>query len=167
MKTKCIDIEIAIMQKFDIRRNLIVPNITNQMQLVGFETDMLIINGNNYATGFEIKVSKGDLKNDLKKPQYALIDVMKYGKRGMDRYYGKFEYFNYAVPIELKEEALAMIHPFCGLWVFEKKSSGKNTFVEVRKPKKISDYKWTDKNKYAIARLGSMRILGLFKKINN
>lgn len=138
------------------------------MGLVPFETDMLIINKNNYATGFEIKVSKADLKADFKKPQHTKINEFYNGKGGLVRWWWCFKYFNYAVPIKLKEDALELIPDFCGLWVYEKfEYPKKPNFKQVRKPKKIFDYKWTEKEKYEVARLGSMRILGLKQAINS
>lgn len=167
-KIKCVDIEIAILKQFDYRRNLIVPNVSNMMGLVPFETDILIINKNNYATGFEIKVSKADLKADFKKPQHTKINEFYNGKGGLQRWWGKFKYFHYAVPIELEETALELIPHFCGLWVYEKLEYPKvPKFNQVRKAKKLFDYKWSDKHKYEVARLGTMRILALKIGIRN
>lgn len=64
---RCIDIELSIFRLYDIRQHVIVPNISNQMFLVPFETDMLVLTQSGYATGFEIKVSKSDLLADLRK----------------------------------------------------------------------------------------------------
>ena len=176
-KIKCIDIEIAILKEFDYRRNLIVPNVSNMMGLVPFETDMLIINNNNYATGFEIKVSKSDLKADFKKPQHTKINEFKNGKTGMERWWGKFKYFNYAVPIGLEETALELIPDFCGLWTLERKNYTDlrispnpvwyDVFKNVRGPVRLFNHKWSDKHKYEVARLGTMRILALKEGIRN
>ena len=161
-KTKCLDIELAIMRKFDFRRNLIVPNVTNMVGIVPFETDMLVITHNGYAHGFEIKVSKSDLKADFKKPQHCKFDQVHNGKTGLQKYYGKFKYFSYAVPEELKEYALEVIPDFCGLWVFRKTEFQRlGIFYEARSPKKLFDKKWSDKEMYSVARLGAMRIYNL------
>ncbi len=119
-KITCLDIELSIMNKFDFRTNLIVPNISNMMGIVAFETDKLIINKNGYATGFEIKTSKSDLKADFRKPQHTKINEFRNGKSGLERYYGKLKYFYYAVPEDLKEEALKLIPDFCGLYCLSK-----------------------------------------------
>jgi len=79
---KTIDIELAILKKFKYQQNYIVPNITNQMNLLRFECDMLVISKSGFATGFEIKVSKSDLKADLKKKHF-----------GSEKYYKKFKLF--------------------------------------------------------------------------
>lgn len=68
---KTIDIELAIFGLYDVRKHIIVPNVSDMMGLVPFETDILILTQSSYATGFEIKVSKADLLADLKKKQYT------------------------------------------------------------------------------------------------
>ena len=161
--TTCLDIEIAIFRKYDIRRSLIVPNVSNQMGLVAFETDMLVLSEAGYAHGFEIKTSKSDLKADFKKPQHQKFnDFFKNGKTGLERFYGKFKYFSYAVPEQLREPALELIPQFCGLYVFNKKEFPEtSTFSEARAPKKLFSYQWTLAQKYELARLGTMRVYSL------
>ena len=155
---KTIDIELAIMNHFNFSQKLIVPNITNF--LLSFECDMFILSNSGYATGFEIKVSKNDLKNDLNKRHILGLGKQKNGKTGLEYYFGKFKYFNYAVPELLQEEAFKQIPSFCGLYIAEEK-----TLQQVRQPKKLFNYKFTDKERYDVARLGAMRIYNLKRKI--
>lgn len=166
-KVNCLEIEIAIMREFDFKKNLIVPNISNQMGIVAFETDMLVLTKSNYAYGFEIKISKSDLKADFKKPQHTRFNEQKNGKTGLERFYGKFKHFNYAVPEYLKKDALELIPDFCGLWVYEKQGYPVlPKFYCAREPKKLFDYKWSEKQRYEIARLGTMRIYSLKQSLN-
>lgn len=170
MKTTCVDIEIAIMRKFDFRQNLIVPNITKMMGLVPFETDVLILTKASYAIGFEIKTSKSDLMADFKKPQHTKFNEFKNGKSGFERYFGKFKHFYYAVPKFLEEDALTVIPDFCGLYSLTKWIDGTSTllqFNEVKQAKKLFNYKWTDKQRYEVARLGAMRIYSLKQTLNS
>lgn len=158
----CLELEIQIMRRFGIRRNIIVPNVTNRNGLVPFETDILILSDSNYATGFEIKISKSDLKADFKKKQHCKIDLFHNGKTGMERYFGRFKYFYYAVPSFLEEDALNLIPDFCGLYSLEKREfPNLPIFKKVREPKKLFDNKWTGNERLQLARLGAMRILGL------
>jgi hypothetical protein len=158
----CLEIEVEIMREFKFRQNLIVPNISNQMGIVAFETDVLILTKSNYAYGFEIKVSKSDLKADFKKPQHKKFNEMRNGKTGLERFYGKFKHFSYAVPEQLKECALELIPDFCGLWVYKKPEyPAYPKFYCAKKPQKLFDYKWTEKQRYELARLGTMRIFAL------
>lgn len=166
-KINCVDIEISIMNRFNFRENLIVPNISNMMGLVAFETDMLVLTKSGYAHGFEIKTSKADLKADFKKPQHTQIGEFRNGRTGLERFYGKFKYFYYAVPEELKEVALELIPDFCGLWVLRKENYPSSPhFYQAKEPKKLFDHKWSEKDRYDLARLGTMRIYSL-KQLNN
>lgn len=165
-QVSCLDIELAIMREFNFRQNLIVPNISNMMGIVPFETDMLVLTKSLYAYGFEIKVSKSDLKADFKKPQHSNFDKIHNGKTGLERYYGKFKYFYYAVPEQLKEYALEVIPDFCGLWVLAKREYPYlNKFYQAKEPKKLFDRKWSEKERFEIARLGTMRIYSLKQSI--
>ena len=55
MKTTTNEIIIALMKEYDFRQNIIVPNVSNMMRLVPFETDLIVLTKSNYAIGFEIK----------------------------------------------------------------------------------------------------------------
>lgn len=164
---KTIDIEIAIMREFDIRRNLIVPGVTNYNNSpIMFESDMVILTNSNYAHVIEIKVSKADLKNDIKKKHIKLLECNFY--KYLDLYYGKLKHFSYAVTKELKEDALNQIPEFCGLWVYEENQYPRpNRLICHRLPKKLSNYRWSDKQRLELARLGTMRILGLKENIRS
>ena len=156
--------EILLMNYFDIRRNLIVPCVSDWSQLTLFEIDLLVLSKSKYATAIEIKVNKSDLKNDLKKKHISNMKPI--GEFYLERYYKNIKYFYYAVPEELEEAALLQIHNFSGLLV-AKKCNGKNRIIQVRKPKLLFSNQWTDDMRYQLARLGTMRILGLKKKQNN
>jgi hypothetical protein len=163
----CLDIELAIMHEFDFRQNIIVPNITTLSYILPFETDMLVLTKNGYAYGFEIKISKSDLKADFKKPQHSKINQMHNGKTGLEMYYGKYKYFYYAVPEHLKEYALEIIPEFCGLWVLNKPEYPlMKRFYQVKEPRKLFDYKWSNAHRYEVARLGAMRIYTLKSNIS-
>jgi hypothetical protein len=61
----CLDIELAIAQKFNPSVNIIVPNVCWGLQI--HECDILICTPSNYLTEVEIKTSRADLKADTKK----------------------------------------------------------------------------------------------------
>jgi hypothetical protein len=168
---RCLDIEIAIMSEFNVRQNLIVPNISNQMCLVPFETDMLVLKPSGVAYGFEIKTSLSDLKADFKKPQHTKIYVNDYGvKMNFDKYFGKFRHFYFAVPEKLKKQALELLPEHIGLYVLDiqKTEEGKiKRFYCAKGSPVLSKYKWSEKEKYEVARLGTMRILGLKVALSN
>lgn len=163
--------EIALMKRFDIRQNLIVPNITHMSRTkLTFECDLLILSNSNYATGVEIKVSKGDLKNDLKKSHIKCLDHDLFNNiKPTEFWFKEFKYFYYAVPEELKQDALDQIPDFCGLLIAERyidwEKKERISIREIKNPTFLFNTKWTDKDKYEAARLGSMRILKLKEKI--
>lgn len=160
---RCIDIELAIFRLYDIRQYIIVPNVSDQMCLVPFETDMLVLTQSGYATGFEIKVSKSDLLADLKKKQYRMFKDKENGILLQELYYAKkFKYFYYAVPKKLEETALSMIPEFVGLYVYEKFEYPKlPIFKCVKEAKKLKTDFWSEKSKNELMRLGCMRIYSL------
>lgn len=164
-KTTTLDIELAIMNYFNFRYEVMVPNVSNMMGLVPFEVDMLILRKSDLAYGFEIKTSKADLRADFKKPQHTEIQFYG-GKTSHERWFGKFKYFYYAVPEDLKQLALELIPAFCGLAIFDKKDFPEHSkFYIERQPKSLFNYHWNAKERYELARLGTMRIKNLKQKI--
>lgn len=69
---KTIELEIAIMEYFGIRQNLIVPNVSWGMNGL-HECDVLILSKAGYATEVEIKISKPDLLKDRDKKHCKFI----------------------------------------------------------------------------------------------
>ena len=152
--------EIALMYYFGITKNLIIPNVTDQSGLVRFESDILVLSKSGYATCVEIKVSKADLKNDLKKTHIKNCN----SSVGFKRYFSNLKYFYYAVPKNLESEALNQIPSFAGLFVIDK-YKGRSKVKVVRKPEMLFQTKWTDKMTYQLARLGALRILKYKSKL--
>lgn len=157
-----VDVELALMRKLNFRQNIIVHNVTDLSGLVRFETDMISLTKNGYATGFEIKVSRSDLLADFKKAHHLNMDEF----FGFEYYYEPFKYFNYAVPSDLKELALDVIPKWCGLYVVYEYSQGDGYYCLVeRKPKKLFNRKWSDEQMIKLAHLGAMRIYNLKKRV--
>lgn len=158
----CLEIEVKLMQEIGIRKNLIVCNVTPLSGLVRFETDLLSLSKSGYATGVEIKTSKSDLKNDLKKKQWKNLKRVYGGKSGLERYFEPYKYFYYAVPEDLVEETTNQVPNWCGIYSVGKKVK------EVRSAKQILSYdktrKWNDEDRLSLARLGAMRVLNMKKK---
>ena len=63
----CLDIEIALANYFNPRRNLIVPNIWWGMGL-NHECDLMVMTRSGYVYEIEIKTTRADLFRDFKKP---------------------------------------------------------------------------------------------------
>src|SRR5699024_7195503 len=108
---------------------------------LGFELDILSVTKSGYATGVEIKVSKSDLKRDLKKRHWELYNNSRLENVEMYRklYFGKLKYFYYAVPPELIEDAENQIPDWCGIL-----TTGKwRKIKEHRKPEFLYNYKYS------------------------
>ena len=165
---KTLELEIAVMKSFDFKRNIIIPNITANNGVLGFETDMLIISKNGYAHGLELKVSKSDLKNDLKKNHWISVAVDE--AKAINLYFKKLKYFSYAIPKELTDEVMRQVPLFCGIYEVSKGvdffENEYTSVREIRKPKTLNSYKFTDKELLKISHLGCMRAFTLKQNIN-
>jgi len=159
-------LQVAIMNLFDVRESIIVTNVSKQMALVPFETDVLVLRKNGYAYGFEIKTSLSDLKADFKKAQHKSVYVNEFGNIvGLQKYFGKFRKFYFAVPYNLKDAALELLPNHIGLYVLYLGDNEENVFKLEKEGSVISNYNWTDSEKFELARLGTMRIKGLLQKL--
>lgn len=137
------DIEVAVARYLNPRTNLIVPNISWGLDL--HECDLLVVTKSGCAWEIEIKVSKYDLIKDKSKPH-------KHDSH-------KIKYLYFAIPESLLEHK-EHIPERAGIIVVYKKDL--TTRCEtVRQPQSHSNYKFTDSERYAVARLGSMRIWDL------
>ena len=157
-KMKTIDIEIAVMEYIGVRQHLIVPNVSwgiSSKTKVLHECDILSLSKSGYGTEVEIKVSKHDLLKDKEKWH--------------GHYHDYIAHLFFAVPELLEDLALANIPERAGLFVAKKYTSGNEIFIEqVRACQRNKDaVKWSDEDRYKLARLGTLRILGLKEKIRN
>lgn len=152
-----LDIEIAVIKYFNPRQNIIVPNVSwglwNKEYKTLHECDIISLTGSSWATEIEIKVSKADLLKDNEKRHGHTHNLIR-------RLY-------FAVPEEMKDFALANIPERAGLIVVSARRNANRGYVEFAKECKINKQavKWTDKQRFQLARLGAMRILGLKEKI--
>ncbi|MEN6388850.1 MAG: hypothetical protein ABFD04_00405 [Syntrophomonas sp.] len=166
-----LDLEIAMIKASHIRRNIVVPNVSwgmvnNNGTL--HECDIVVLTPYGYATEIEIKISKGDLLQDMNKRHCHKHNLIRK--------------FYYAVPEKLKQIALDVIPERAGLYVVSEIEATKYKWlkgggnvaipykyrrVSIVKEATINKeaVKWDDFQRYQLARLGTMRILGLKEKI--
>lgn len=148
-KIKCLDIEIAVSNFFGIRTNLIVPNIS--WGLLNHECDLFILTNAGYGYEVEIKISKQDLIKDKDKKH-----------KHFDQ---KLKYLYFAIP-EYLENCIEHIPENAGI-IIVRWISDVRLFCEIiREPKQIGHYRFSDDEKFQIARLGAMRIWRLKSKLN-
>lgn len=152
---KTIEVEIAVMKHCNIRQNIVVPNVSFGMvrYFIGgcdelHECDILNVTKSGYATEYEIKVSKSDLLAEKKK------------KHSHDSNFIKQLF--YVVPEKMKQFALDNIKEEAGLYVV--KDNGKMQCIKNAEINKDC-FKWTNAEMFKLAKLGTMRILGLKQKL--
>lgn len=155
---KTIELEIKLMQYFDVQKNIIVPNVYNGIG-INYEADLVVLSKSGYATEIEIKTTKSDLLKDKFKKNYHNSNL--------------FKYLFFAVPESIKEIALNEIPKNAGLFIVKKNMDIKKNGIVISKEiylarpaiKNNSCIKWEEKDRVNLLRLGVMRILGLKKKI--
>ncbi len=143
-----IEIEVAVARFFDIRRNLIVPNVSWGL---GFthECDLLVVTKSGYANEIEIKTGLYDLKRD---------GLKRHGHRSK-----KIRRLFFAFSPELLGPALRFVREDAGLMVVEKNR------VIVNRPAVINKEArpLTNEEICHLGRLASMRIWGLKEALVN
>ena len=153
-----LQMEIALMSWLDIREHIVVPNVSWGLCHDLHECDIISLTHSGYATEVEIKISKEDLLADKAKAH--------------DHKHKLIKYLYYAVPDEMKNFALENIPENTGLLVVRDYTPGKSHrylkhHVRVVKNPGINNnvVKWSPKRTNKLARLGTMRILGLKHKL--
>lgn len=147
------DIEIAVSHYFNIRANIIVPNVSWGLRL--HECDLLVLTKNGYAYEVEIKVSRADLIKDASKPH-------NHDSKRISRLY-------FAIPAKLKD-CVEFIPERAGILVCDHgEGPYKHTIHcrRLREAAKTYDYQWPEHERLALARLGAMRVWSLKLSIRN
>ena len=135
-----LELEIALAKYFDVRRNIIVPNIS--WGLLSHEVDLLVVRKSGIAVEVEIKISVQDLKADFKKSHHHVEKQ------------NRITEFYYAMPKDIYEKCIN----------YKKESVVKTTLL--RKSVRIKgSRKLTSEEQFKVAKLGCMRIFSLKEKI--
>ena len=150
---KTLDMELAVADYFNPRRNIIVPNVSWGFRGM-HECDLFILSKSGYATEVEIKVSKSDLVKDKLKPH------------GHKSKYIKTLYF--ALPEKLAHLSEHMPERAGILSVSDNKNWRGFHRVTVVRPPKVTKtpYKFSMVERLDILRLSSLRVWSLKKKLN-
>ena len=151
MKPTTLWMELALVRYFNPRKYLIVPNVSWGL-FRRQEVDLLLLTSSNYAWEIEIKVNKADLIKDLMK-KHEHKNAM------ISRTY-------FAIPTSLMEFKDSIPWDAGILEVEEKGYYGRFRVIEHRKPTIKHDYKFTDQERYKLARLGALRIWTLKKRLH-
>ena len=152
---KTLEMEVALMRGFNIRANIIVPNVSWGLSVGGYilhECDLLVLSKSWYATEIEIKVSKQDLLKDKEKwHQHQHPHIRR---------------LFFAVPKELQHTALKEIPEDAGLIVVDRIIKNRYRIDTVKNAKARKGAKqWQEHEVQQLTRLGTMRIIRLKQKI--
>ena len=156
-KVTASDMEIEVARYFNMRTNLIVPNVSWGM--LNHEADLVVVSPSGIASEVEIKVSKHDLK----------IDRLK-------RHHHNSKYIHrlfFAIPDYL-QDAIEFIPEHAGILVVRSSDAGtislkyRRESTKLLRPAKLNKHnpKWTEKEKIQLLRLSTMRIWSLKEKLN-
>ena len=149
------EIEVAVANLFDIRKNIIVPNVSWGFNI--HECDLFIVRNTGYCVEIEIKRSKADLKNDFDKVHHHIDKE------------NRIKEFYFAIPDYLYDSCKDLIGDN-GLILVSKWTSNKKTYVRAvyhTKAKPIKNArKLTDIEILKILKLGVMRVWKLKEKLN-
>ncbi len=153
-KLTTIEIEARLAGHFNYRQNLIVPNVSWGMDI--HECDLLIVSKSGYATEVEIKISKADLKKDAFK------------KHNHEDRFNRIKRFYFAIPESLSN-CIEFIPERAGIIVLSRSEiDGVNyIYCKVLRAARVNNTcrKFTEQERFNIARLGTMRIWSLKRKI--
>ncbi len=160
-----LEMEIALAAHFNHRQNLIVPNV--HWGFFIHEIDLLVLTKAGYAYEIEIKISKADLVKDK-------------GKEHQHRdSQGRIKYLYFAIPESLKAE-IVHVPDRAGIITVKKYmakwgrygGNGYETYEKeafdcqvMRQPEALGKYRFSDSERYDIARLGALRIWSLKDKL--
>ena len=160
-----LEMEIALAAHFNHRQNLIVPGV--HWGFFIHEIDLFVLTKAGYAYEVEIKVSKADLVKDKGKRHQHRDDK------------GRIKYLYFAIPESLKAE-IVHIPDRAGIIVVEKYMGKWGRYVKdryetyekeayncrlMRAPEMLGTYKFSDSERYTIARLGALRIWSMKDKL--
>jgi len=153
------EMEVAIANMYDIRKHIIVPNLS--WGFFNHECDLFLIRTSGYGFEIEIKRSKSDMVANFKKKQNH-IDKK-----------NRIAQLFYAFPVELLPKVEELVPPECGIILVTKKKSVfgdeysiyANIHRDAKRRKGVK--KLTLKEQLKIARLGTMRIWTLKDKLNH
>lgn len=157
-----IELRIARSDEFDYTKKLVVFNVTGRSGILPLwhECDVLVCTGAGYLTEIEIKRSYADFLNDFRKKHTHKSNYIKS--------------FYYCVPEKTKEKVLSFLSSYenrddwraaAGVITYRDESKWIDI---VRNPIQNKDVlKLSIEQMLYLARLGSMRVLSLKRKILN
>jgi hypothetical protein len=156
-KITATEIELALVNFFDSRRNFVIPNVSWGFRRLSYEIDVMVVTQSLYAYDIEIKVSASDLKRDQDKHKWNYC---------LEQHYFRKSYF--AMPETMSQyQDLVPAHAGIFLVSYNSRRSWYDAKV-VREPvtdklaKKVSESELTQ-----LGRLTMMRMWDLKRNVRS
>lgn len=147
------EVELAVVNYFGKRQNLIVPNVSWGFLGLHYEADLVVVTKSGYAKEVEIKVSRGDLIKDKEKKHTHDCK--------------KFKELYFAIPKKLLKDK-EHIPERAGILVCDKwEYDNKIYYGAILERPAVGNNAppLTLQDRYDLARLGTLRIWNLKQKI--
>lgn len=132
---------LLVLRNFDISRYVSIPNVS--YGFLPYEADLIAVSKSGYAHEVEIKVSKADILNEVKKSD-------KIGRHNSDR--NKIAYFYFAGPEFLKEDFEKHAPDHWGILCFNNRG-----FISYSRPAKKVAGPLSKEDRIKLYRLGVIR----------
>jgi len=147
-------VERTVARHFDIRQNVIVPNVYWGIGL-SYEADVVVLRPSGYAVEVEIKVSASDIKADLKKSHCHDSKLFK------ELWFAVPECLEAHPDIPARAGVLSIVKVEASSWYL----SGYKV-KRVRSPEtNKTAVKWSDRKRLSLCRLATMRCWDLKDKL--
>ena len=149
--------EFAVSRRFDVRSHLIVPNVS--WGALNHEADVLVVRQSGHCLEYEIKRTFADYKKDFEKAKW------RWGMGGMKN----IKEFWYVFPAELfhkrENDILTLLPEGVGVLVVYNGEGLPYSKVKREAEARKGAEPMTDKQMYNVARLGTMRIWNLKRRL--
>lgn len=151
------DVMRALVRGMNLRTSLLVPNVSWGLIYWG-ECDLLKMSGAGYLTEYEIKVSVSDFRREWKKKRWNNPIHRKAFERRIKNYW-------IVAPKKIAAKIIPEMPDGIGLMAVNESSITRREFVEVIIPTKSNPARpLTEKEKFQLARLGTLRFWSRFMK---
>lgn len=141
------ELELAIADNFDLRKNVIVANLTNAHgKFEGLhEIDVGLLRPTDYFVEFECKLTKSDLMKDFHKEHSHRHELVR------EMYY--------VMPMNVVSTAMRVVPEHCGI-IGVRRNEKLEPVIEIIRETTVNPdaRKWTIEERLQLLRLGNMRV---------
>lgn len=156
-KPTTLEMELAVANHFNIRKNLIVPNLYDSF--FRHELDLFVLTPAGYGSEIEIKISRSDLKKDADKCH-----------RHQDY---RLKYLWFAIPRHLEKNidlipdraGIIVVNQITYMTYYPEQEQTRTVCKRLRNPKQNGNYRFGEEDRIKLMRLASLRVWTLKKQL--